>query len=543
MKWTKYVFLIFLAISLLSFLPSVGAGFVYDFLGWQKVYDHGLWSDIINSFGYHGNHQFLHLVFYSFYKIFHIEGIPWYLFFCSLHAANAYLLYLIILKLTRQWGGNISPLMAALGAAAFLLHPYSVEPVVWKVCVHYLLSMMAIMLVFISFLSYIESGERKMILAGGIIFFISLFTLEVSLVTPLAITFCGVITYFVVDNKKKALQTITPFGGMLWILMALYLVLNKLTLGSLVGHYGEKVHLHFDLISMMSTEIKYLVKHLFYARFYSFKTKNLLFDQILSYPETTFFFMAILLSVFILHFIKVKKLVAEWHVAFFALYTSMVYILPVANIYFYHLHIGMNDRYSYIPMAFLIMAFVAALSKCPGWISYPLLGIVLIINIFLQQKTLNYWHQSTQVLTSLKKDFHWHDAPYVFILNSPDNMEGIVMTSIINEPSGIDELIDYQTPLPYDGHMYDVFQYNMISPADGVKVEQTGPMQLKVSFNQWGNWWHRNGIGATNYENEFYKAETLDFPYVITFKQFPEGSVILYQDGKTWKQFQFAIDK
>ena len=76
------------------------------------------------------------------------------------------------------------------------------------------------------------------------------------------------------------------------------------------------------------------------------------------------------------------------------------------------------------------------------------------------------------------------------------------------------------------------------TPSDGVKVEQTGPMQLKVTFNQWGNWWHRNGIGASSYENEYYKAEILDYPYQVTFKQFPEGSVIIYQDGPEWKEFK-----
>ncbi len=541
MKGAKYVFFLFWAITLLTFIPSIGSGFVYDFLGWQKQYDHGSWSGIFNCFGYPGNQQFLHLIFYSFYKLFHIQGLPWYILFCSLHAVNGYLFYLLILRLMKLWGGTISPLLAALGAIAFLIHPYSVEPVVWKVCVHYLFSLMETLLIFILFVKYIESGERKMILYGGIIYFISLFTLELSLVTPMAITFCGLITYCIVEDKKKLIQSVLLFGGMLWGLMVLYLGLNKLTLGSIVGHYGATVHLHFDLISMVSTEMKYLVKHLFYARYYSFKIKNILFDQVLSYPETTFISMAGLLTVFILYFIKVKRLAGNWHIVFFGLFTSLLYILPVANIFFYHLNAGLNDRYSYIPLAFLLLAGVAILSKCPRWVSYGLMGIVLVTNLYFQQKTLRYWHESTEVLTSLKQDFRWYDAPYVFVLNSPDNMEGIIMASAVDDPSGIDKLIDYQTPRPYDGLMFDIFQYNMTTPDDGVKVEQVGPMQLKVTFNQWGNWWHRNGIGATSYENEYYKAETLDYPYVVTFKQLPQGSVIIYQDGKKWKEFKFSV--
>ncbi|MEO6132164.1 MAG: hypothetical protein ABIQ02_09970, partial [Saprospiraceae bacterium] len=271
MKWTKYVFFIFLGVTLLSFIPSIGAGFVFDFLGWQKQYDHGSFEDIINCFGYHGNHQFLHLVFYSFYKIFQTQGLPWYLFFCTLHAFNGYLFYLVILRLVRQWGGTMSPALAALGALLLLLHPYSVEPVVWRVCVHYLLSFMEIMLVFLMFLRFLELGERKMLLGGCFVFAVSLFTLELSLITPLAITFCGLITYLISSGKKITLVRGSWFAGALWALMICYLILNKFTLGSIVGHYGDKVHLNFDLISIVSTEMKYLVKHIFYARFFSYK--------------------------------------------------------------------------------------------------------------------------------------------------------------------------------------------------------------------------------------------------------------------------------
>ena len=337
----------------------------------------------------------------------------------------------------------------------------------------------------------------------------------------------------------KPIKRIIYFCGTLWALLGGYLLLNIISLGSVVGHYGAKVHLRFDLISIVSTEMKYLVKHVGYARFYPHKLKTLLFDQILSLPEIAFLGMVILLAVILLHFIKFKKLNAEWHVAFFGVFASLLYVLPIANIYFFHLHIGMNDRFSYIPMAFLILALIPVLSLMPARVGYVLIGVLLAINIFFQQKTLKYWHQSTEVLSSLKKDFRWHDAPYVFVLNSPDNLNGIFMASVIEQPSGIDELIDYQTTMPYDGVMFDVLHYNMTTPVDGVKVEQTGPMQLKVTFNQWGNWWHHNGIGATTYENEYYKAELLDYPYLITFKQYPPGSVIIYQDGSTWKEFKF----
>ncbi|MEP6646636.1 MAG: hypothetical protein ABJC12_06070 [Saprospiraceae bacterium] len=537
MRWTKYVFFLFWAFTLLLYIPSIGAGFVHDFLGWQRAYDEGSFSDIINCFGYPGNHQFLHLIFYSFYKIFHLQGLPWYLLFCTLHAINGYVFYVFIKKLSVFWGGNISPFVAFLGVLVFLTSPYCVEAVVWKTCVHYLLSFMEIMLIFLAYIRYVEKGERKILIGGCFVFFLSLFTLELSLITPLAISFCGLVTFLISGEKKKVLKHSVLFIGILWVLMFLYLVLNKITLGSIVGHYGAKVHLHFDLISIVSNEMKYLVKHIFYARFFSFNIKNILFDQLLSFPEVAFFGLSILLAVFILHFIKVKRLSSEWHIAFLGLFVSILYVLPVSNIYFYHLQFGTNDRLSYIPIAFIILAILAASSNFPLIISYIVLAAMILFNLFFQQKTLKYWHDSTVVLTSLKEHFKWNDASIVFILNSPDNMQGITMASAEDDPSGVKKLLDYQTLQPFQGKMFDIFQYNMTSPEDGVKVEQVGPMQLKVTFDQWGNWWHRNGIGAESYENDYYKAELMDNSYLLTFKQFPEGSVILYQDGSEWKEF------
>lgn len=539
MKWTRYVFLIFLAVSFLTFLPSIGAGFVYDFLGWQKEYSQGSFIDIVDSFGYNGNHQFLHFVFYTFYRIFYIQGFPWFLFFSSLHAVNAYLLYRLLLKLSGQWGLKVTPTLAFIGALIFLIHPYSVEAVVWKVCVHYLISLMAVLSILILYLRHLEKNDKRSLIAGGIIYLISLFSLEISFITPVMVSLAALITWWISDHKKLIFKKSLAFAGSLWGWLGAYLLFNKITLGTIVGHYGGDVHLKLDFLIVASTEIKYFVKHLFFARFYSFHTKAKLFDQFLSIPEITFAGVCILIALVLWYFIKIRQANRKWHFVAFGVLASLLYVFPIANIYFMHLHIGMNDRYSYIPIAFLLLAITGLVSNFQKWLRYSILGLIFLLSIFFQQKTMRYWNSSTKVLQSLKADFRWHEAPYVFILNSPDNFKGIVMASIINEPSGIDELIDYQTKVPYDGNMYDVFQFNMSEKHEGVKVEQTGPMQLKVTFNQWGNWWHRNGIGGSSYENEFYKAETLDYPYQITFKQFPEGSVIIYQDEMKWKEFKW----
>ena len=52
MKSSRMIFPIFLLITLIAFYPTIGAGFVFDFLGWQRAYDAGTFTDIFTSFGY-----------------------------------------------------------------------------------------------------------------------------------------------------------------------------------------------------------------------------------------------------------------------------------------------------------------------------------------------------------------------------------------------------------------------------------------------------------------------------------------------------------
>ena len=541
MKSNRFLLPLFLLITLISFYPSIGAGFVFDFLGWQRVYDAGSFGDIFNSFGYKGNHQVLHFFFYTIYSIFHIKGLPWYIIFCTLHAINGFLFYLWLIQINTRWKVNASGLLITLASILFLINPYNVEPVVWKVCIHYLLSLTAVLTLFILVPRFTAEGAKKYLWISLFIYCLSFFLLELSYITPLAISLYLVIDMYAGNKTKDSFKRALWVCGGLWGLLTAGLLLNRWTLGSWVGHYGASTHLRLDVIGMMSNEVKYLVKHLLDARYLSFKTQTLIFDQILSNAELIFFILTLSIAAILAYIIRIRKMPGYIHLAFCGLALSMLYILPVSNLFFYHIGIGTNDRFSYIALVFFLTSLMAILSRGPRWFWIAMMSILLLIQVYLQEKTITYWKESSAVLTHLRDTFRWHDRSHVFILNSPDNYNGIVMASMREIPSGIDELIDFQTDKPYDGIMYDVFQYNMITTNDGVTVEQTGPMQLKVTFKQWGNWWHRNGIGASTYENEYYKAETLDYPYQITFKQLPEGSAIIYPDGMEWKEFQLAV--
>lgn len=536
MKNRQWVFPAFLLACLITYIPSIGSGFVFDFPGWQQRYEAGQFSDVLHAFGYPSNQQAMHLFFYSLYKLFYIQGIPWYLVFCGLHAFNVWLTYKWLSALNGRWNLRLQPSIVLLVCFIFLLHPYVIEPVVWKACIHYLLSLAAIMSILHWTTQWLSEWKRKYAVRILLVYAISLFLLELSYITPVFVLLFTIIDRAATGNKKSFDRKTWLLIGAMWALLGCAVIINKITLGSWVGHYGADVHFNLDLLNMAGTELKYLVKHVFDARFLSYPQKAKLFDVLLSDKTVIFCFIAVLLVGVVAYFSRLKKWTGRMHVFMLGLAGTLLFTLPVSNLYLYYLHVGMNDRFSYVPLLFVWIALLPLIAKLAKQIAIALLIVVLCFHLYWQQKIMGYWHTSTEVLQSLKADYRWHDRSHVFVLNSPDHYRGIVMASAIKADSGIDELIDYQTPHPNEGKMYDIYQFNMTHPMDGVKVEQTDSMTLKVTFNQWGNWWHRADGGVVPYENEYFKAEPLDYPYQVTFKQLPPNSAIIYQDSMKWKE-------
>ena len=536
-KAGKLIFPAFLLVVLATYYPSIGAGFVFDFVGWQSVYDKGSFADILNCFGYKGNQQVYHLFYYSIYWLFHLSGVGWYLIFCTLHAFNGWLLFKWLTAIKRDWKIELDNMLILPACIFYLVHPYCVEVVVFKACVHYLLSLAAILGLLILAPKYIFEQNQKYFWLCLLIFFLSVFALEIAYITPLVITVYTWMQIQLRNSEINSIQRAWKLPVALWGVLFLSLVINRVTIGSWIGHYGAETHLRFDFFGMLATEGKYFIKHMADARMMEHGMKTVLFDKILSNKVlNTILLLAGLIGT-IIYIARIKRVKSNWHLIVFSLLASLFFTLPVSNLFFYYLGVGTNDRFSYIPLAFISVFILGIFSFWKKQIGIILFAILILVQVFLQQKILGYWKKSTVVLTSLKADYRWHDRSHVFVLNSPDNYRGVWMTSMLKGDSGIDELIDYQTPKPNQGIMYDIYQFNMNEPNEGVSVEQTGPMQLKVTFNQYGNWWHHHGLGGGPYENDFYKAETQGQSYLLDFKKFPEESAIIYQDSMKWKEF------
>lgn len=393
----------------------------------------------------------------------------------------------------------------------------------------------------IRYLSYTSNGRNKHLYWLWGLYALSLFTLEVSYVYPLIIFLMILISGAGKRDFSLFLKHLRMvFVPMVLILVA-HLLLNRWYLGAWVGHYGADVHLNLDLPAMASNELKYLIKHLTLLRFSSHNLKVAVFDT-LSSPLIGFHILTAILALAIFWVVRITRIRPKAQMAYLGVFGFFLLVLPVANLYFYHLMLAPNDRFGYVPVIMLVLPVLALVDAIPSRVKYAVLFLWLAVNLYFQQNLVHTWKKSNIVFESLTEDFRWFDREAVIMLNPPDNFSGMLIYSVINEPSGFVEVLEYNKGKAFDGIMYDVFMYNMMDLQDGVSVQQVGPNQIRVEFNQWGNWWFYNGIGALDYENEYYKVTNQGHHYLLEVREPAKNAAFIYQDGLSLKEFTFDPD-
>lgn len=541
-RWTglgkKKLFLYYLLMwgaVQLFYRPTWNAGFVTDFTGLLERLDGSPARDILVSFGYPAQQQVLNLFLYLFYHAFGTAPLPWYFIHTGMHALNGLLLFLLVRQVAAYFNASSYRFAAGAATALFLLGPYQSEPVVWRVCFNYLFSTTLLLTALPATVKWADRERLSFPWIPISLFAVALFTFELAFSFPaLCLIFLGI--HGLQQGKWKqvpalALYLVVPQ----LLLLGIYLLINRFTLGKWIGHYGAETHLNLAPEVLLGTACQYTVKLLGWARHYPHSTKEQLFSFVTQplflIAATTLF--TILLFLINRRFTRLSPPVKA--AAFFALCFPAA-LLPVLNIYFNYLLLVENDRYSYLAAAFLFAALGWLISLLPRYVRYLALGAILIPGALLLWRTNQLWKESTVIYNQLLDEFHWYDAPEVYLLNLPDNLNGVmIFRDYGNDGQTFLDALEYLKGRPYTGELREVASYNLTSPADGVTVARPAADSLRVTFDQWGNWWWRNGRGATNYQTEEYQFKNEGHHYELKWKRGPDkNSVILFQDSTGW---------
>ena len=528
----------FLAGTLAVYWPAREAGFVTDWLGGQERYETGTFSDALRSFDWVALLPVLFVTNFTLFKVFGTAWLPWFLIFTGLHALNGWQLYRLAGRLPGIGAsGPNGPWIAPAVAALFLLSPYAAEPVVWKGCIQYLISLLFLLTALHQTLHFVEKPALRPALWTNGLFLAAIYLTEWNIIWPaIFVLFLLVVTYARGDWPQ--------FGRRLgWLVLpqaamvAGWFGLNKIYLGHWVGHYGSGTHLKLDIPAMLATEYKYLVKYPGFVRFFEHPVKERVFGWF-DRPAVLWGTTAVLCLLLAAWLVLFKKINARWQWAGFGLAAFFAALLPVANLYFYFLQWSENDRYGYYASGFFWLAAVLALAGLPRRVFRPVVVGFLAVSFIFLLKMTRTWGQAEDIYASLVQDFRWYDRDEVIILASPDNLSGVSILRIIGQPCGFDEALALRRREPFKGKMWEVAQFNMETPNDGVKVEKldtdTSGMTYKVLFPQFGNWWFRNGIGAGDYETESYIFRTREWHVETTLREKRPNRAVIYPVGGKW---------
>ncbi len=525
--------LFFVAVSMILYWPTRHAGFVTDWFGWQMKYDTATWRDALGSIGYRALHPILHTANLLIYKLFGTNHAVWFTIFSGLHGLNAWMIYNLVRRILTVEGGR-AEIFPPLAAALIFLHcPYNAEPLVWRACIHYLLSGFFMLKALHRTLDFLETNDTTPAILASMWLVFGLFTFEWAVAVPVLVVIFS-LTYLKIRGGWKRLPRI---AGLLFLpqllLVAVWFFLNQHYLKAWVGHYGEATHLNFSPELLAATGLKYFVKYFLLARYFDHSIKSQIFDGLekTSIWATGWAILVIVAAVFFYNF---KKLNIRTQWGGVAILCFFVAVAPVSNLYFYYLDWSENDRYGYFASVFVAIGVSLLLSNFRGF--YPvLIGIFVLASGALLRRTNMAWHDSAQNFKSLLEDFRWFDKDEVIILASPDNLKGVLQNRIIKQENGFSEPLALTLKKPFGGRMLEVVQFGMQKPTDSVKVDvdSTG-LVYTINFLQDGNWFMRDGIGATDYETDRYFFKKREWDAVVILKEKKPNSVLIYPVAGKW---------
>ena len=535
-----YFFL--LSITLIFYYSTKNAGFVSDFLGWQYNFENYPFLSVINGDGNHikSFYQFTHLLMYVFSSAFKLHGLPWYLLFSALFAFNAFLIFKIFSKLYTDLKLKNGFAIAFIGVLMFMLSPYQTEVMVWRASFHYVTSFaMMLSIVYLS-MRYVETSLSKYWIVSIFIFLCSIFSLEFFLFTPFVVLVFILFQWVNFSDSFNVKKILIRCVGVPVLMIAGYFVAYKNVHHKWIAHYGAENHLKVFSQEAFATYEKYIVKYLGFIRYFKHTTKEKVFG-IFDESLITWIVLGVILVICFFGLMYFKKTSARHRLLLLNFILFSLLLIPVITLYFSYILLTEGDRLGYMASAFLFMGVSVFLSYLPRPLYYSIAIFFIGISIVLTVKTNSTWSKSEKVVSSIVKNYQlWDIDKQVLVLNAPDNYEGAPMFRTYDSTSAVKEAIELYNRRKLNASMIDVAYYNMTAQDNGVHVRVDSVNRIVVIFNQWGNWWWRKGIGASNYETEDYQVQFYDQGcggncFKLTLKN-NKDRILLFQTGDKLKK-------
>ena len=425
--------------------------------------------------------------------------------------------------------------MAFVAGLLFLLSPYQAEPVIWKVCIHYLLIGTLTITSLYYYTRYLEERVLKDLCLSLASFLPSLFLLEMSFATPLIIGAYSVLWLMKQDRPKlgQALVPVLPYFAFL----GSYLLLTRLAIGSFIGHYGSEEHLSFPVEKIIGDAFMYLLKYTGFTRYWDFQVKEALYSSAIDAPWA-YVFGGLLIGFVILALLKFKRLDASKKLSFVLVILFFTALLPIINLYVAYQQWVEGDRYGYLASMFFYASISVLILGFRWKWKYALLILFAVAELFTLLQTTRAMGSAGMVSRSLVEDFRWWGRDHVMVLAIGDNYKGSFIYQVYGDQSTFGEAVALMRS-EFRGQMDHVLLFNMNDKTDGVNARWIDERTIEVAFNRWGSWWWKDGLGAGDFETDTYQVTIDGHRYRLKFKVPPKpNTAIIYQDGMRWRELE-----
>lgn len=523
-----WVFLAVLCVIILLYARVYDAGFVTDFTGlWAKMQGKNF-TDALRSFDFPSLMPLLNVMYFMMYKVAGMNPVIWFLVPAILYTTGLLFLYKLVFLLMDSVEVRGSVWVAAVAVLLVMTSPYQVEAMVWKVGLGHISSVTFFMMA-------LYFGTKHLVSISDADFFsrslllMMLFQLASHLCFEWAIVFPLILILFGWLLKRQSFfhQFIKTVLVSVFIVI-IYFILTTIVIGKPIGHYDIQVDGVGALLDMYGNMWKYWIKHLGYMHFASFKMKTTVYGI----TDASIFRMTSLL-ILIAYAVYTLNRSKRSRLAVVLVACCFVGLILVSPLHFQQVHMTENDRYASLFMPFFCFLVALVLRGMHTYFKYMVLGVLMITNIWLQQRMISDWASADKILSSLVETFPSDIDKHTLILNIPDNLDGVPM---IRDYSGQNPLIDLMAV--HGKHITDmdyVVQYKIGKYGQRFDISYESESTLKLSMQEWGSWWMREGQGIKEYETDYYKATCKEKKLTLTLKDVDHYNHIIYTDGNEWK--------
>ena len=423
-----YLLGVFLLAALIAFSSNINSYFLSDdFVQIGKV----LHGDFSVSWGQEHGGFFRPLFIWSYVIESRIWGVrPFGYHFTNVifHGVNAFLVFKLTSKLVQRFAPTpIGGTRVAIAAAAlFLLHPSHTEAVNWISGRADLIATFFILASLLAYLAYANGAHTSRLIASLTCFVLALLAKESAICLPFLILVVGVVQP--VRSKKTISQILKQFALFLSILAG-FVVIRALFIGSIIGGYGTTQHLNFSpgwiRDRLLEASVRSVLPPL-PITWLSFLFKPL---------QSPIFFLIVVVAIAAIATAAVarrslydapeRKFQNRFLLTLIILF--LVSLLPVINLRL-SLYETLGERFLYLPTVFACTLIAYACSLLIGNRKVALVLLICVLGFYSWSlyQTNMIWHEAAKLSHNVTADLTSSPSDdQILILNAPDNLRGV----------------------------------------------------------------------------------------------------------------------